>query len=67
MLSPQCPTCKHYQLEQTCTAFPDGIPIPIFLGQHDHEKPWPGDNGYRWVPSIAEEDLPKDLQGLDDE
>ena len=65
MMSPQCPTCKHYRLNQQCSAFPDGIPMPIILGQHDHAQPWPGDNGVRWEPSVDEGDLPVELRGLE--
>lgn len=66
-LSPQCPTCKHYQLNEQCDAFAEGIPDEIFLGWFDHREPWPDDNGIRWEPSIAEKDLPKELQNLPEE
>ena len=31
-----------------CKAFPDGIPKDILLGNHDHTKPFAGDNGVRF-------------------
>lgn len=36
-----CGNCKHYIGEQKCTAFPEGIPDVITLGENDHEKPLP--------------------------
>jgi hypothetical protein len=60
--SSQCPTCKHYRLNKQCAAFPDGIPTPILLGQHDHTDPWPtGWPGIRVGQPVFEsddEDLP---------
>lgn len=46
----QCNTCKHRQaylldLKTTrCDAFSD-IPNTILRNEHDHHKPYPGDNG----------------------
>ena len=49
--SPICTFCKHLRLdaERTCAAFPQGIPIEIWVGEHDHRTAWPGDNGIRFV------------------
>jgi len=44
----QCISCKHYRMLHRCTAFPDRIPEAIMLGEHDHRKPYKGDNGIRW-------------------
>lgn len=48
MFSKVCSHCKHLDLKSkgnVCTAFPEGIPDEIWLGQNDHKKPYEGDNG----------------------
>lgn len=52
---PQCYKCR--RLFDTaddqwiaCGAFPDGIPDEIADGEHDHTKPFPGDNGILFEP-----------------
>jgi len=40
-----CVSCTHkHTTGATCTAFPDGIPDAILTGEHDHHKPYKGDN-----------------------
>ena len=34
----------------TCEAFPEGIPLTLYLGQVSHTSPVDGDHGLRWVP-----------------
>ena len=48
--SPVCMFCKHLRsgLEQTCDAFPDGIPEDIWLGRNKHRKPVVGDHGIQF-------------------
>ncbi len=50
----QCASCKHFDRENrrsnTCSAFPNGIPLPIIQGDHDHRESFPGDNGIRFEP-----------------
>jgi len=47
MESDQCIICNNYQMSQTCKAY-NKIPFEIFSGEHDHRKPFPGDNGIRF-------------------
>jgi hypothetical protein len=53
----QCTTCVHWvspldsgRDEQTCKAFPAGIPEEIWNGKADHRNPFSGDRGIRWTP-----------------
>jgi len=47
-----CTYCKHLQLstekKRVCDAFPDGIPLTIWLGKISHKKPYTGDHGIRF-------------------
>jgi len=46
----QCVFCKHLILDgkERCAAFPNGIPVEIAAGKHDHTAPHPGDSGIRF-------------------
>lgn len=46
-ISPICTACIHLRVtaENTCDAFPAGIPDEIWSGEDDHTKPFPGDKG----------------------
>ena len=61
--SNQCVECKHFmslldddevksdRLERTaqsCQAYPEGIPLRIITGQHDHRKAFEDDQGIRF-------------------
>ena len=49
--STQCLECKHYEGEAECPAFKGKkIPGAIWTGEHDHTKPFKGDNGIRFEP-----------------
>ena len=47
-----CLFCARYHRDNadafTCDAFPDGIPEPLFLSQHDQRIPFPGDGGLQF-------------------
>lgn len=51
---PQCAFCQYLhrndKTANTCTAFPDGIPVEIFINEADHRNPYPGDHGVRFDP-----------------
>ena len=50
---PQCVFCRYYRHGDTgpvCDAFPEGIPKRILHNNHDHRKPYPGDNDIRFEP-----------------
>lgn len=50
-----CSYCKHLFLNEkrACKAF-KMIPLKIWLGEHDHRKPFPGDNDIQFEPIDAE-------------
>jgi hypothetical protein len=62
----QCHRCRHFEWgwldEDRCTAFPDGIPDAIWLGDHDHEKAYPGDGGVRRLPIDPAAVNPRDVR-----
>ncbi len=47
---PICNSCINSKMDGSCFAFPKGIPEKILTGEHDHTKPFPGDNGIRFEP-----------------
>lgn len=51
-ITPQCINCIHFRQDAplTCEAFPNGIPMVIFLNEFDHRRPWPGDGNLRYIP-----------------
>jgi hypothetical protein len=64
-IAPLCFYCKHefankpgpvYETTPQCDAFPNRIPDAIYHLDHDHRKPYPGDNGICFEP--IEKDSP---------
>jgi hypothetical protein len=51
---PQCLQCLHFRKGAVCAAFPEGIPFEILNNEHDHRKPFPGDNGIQFEPAPKE-------------
>lgn len=57
VLSELCLGCAHLREgTETCEAFPNGIPTPIWNGQNRHRRPYPGDRGIVYEPLLALED-----------
>jgi hypothetical protein len=50
LLSPVCTFCRHQVGYRRCAAFPEGIPLAIWLGKDTHQAPYPGDHGLRFAP-----------------
>jgi hypothetical protein len=51
-LIPQCLSCYWFSKDGSlrCNAYPDiNIPIPIWMNEFDHIKPFKGDHGYRYI------------------
>jgi hypothetical protein len=50
--SPVCTFCLHLRTKRLCDAFGDfgknTIPMVIWIGEDDHTKPYPGDNGIQF-------------------
>jgi len=40
---PMCMECARHYGDLTCEAFPEGIPDPIVMNQHDHREAFKGD------------------------
>jgi hypothetical protein len=66
--SPTCDNCRHlhygdksnWRKGETCAAFPEGIPIEIWNGEHSHRTPYPGDRGIQFAPMTAEDEAALD-------
>ncbi|HPO71215.1 MAG TPA: hypothetical protein PLU39_11810 [Armatimonadota bacterium] len=59
IVSSQCALCKHLiGIGPGCKAFPDGVPKELAHNKVWHDKPYPGDQGYRFEPAfpVPEED-----------
>lgn len=52
-LDSACMDCRHYDWTRLrrCQAFPESIPTEIWLGDHRHLTPFPGDAGLRFDPT----------------
>ncbi len=55
--SDQCLTCRHYEGDFACAAFPSRIPQEILTGLYDHREAYQGDHGIRWEPRDGEEEV----------
>lgn len=46
-----CTSCRHFHRvygERQCKAFPDGIPMEIWMGENPHTEAYPGDQGIQF-------------------
>lgn len=48
-----CHTCSRRTGVFVCTAFPDGIPRSILVGDILHTRPYPGDNGRQYLRRVV--------------
>jgi hypothetical protein len=48
-----CFECRHlHEDQQTCDAFPDGIPTALLFLDETHDRPYPGDHGIQFEPIL---------------
>ena len=50
-------------MDPYCEAFPDRVPNDIYVGQFDHRRPYPGDNGIRYVLREGREGVLESYEG----
>jgi hypothetical protein len=66
--TPLCLKCARFHDTNddtfTCDAFPEGIPDEIVLGGFNHNLPFPGDNGMRFIPRVKFAVVSKDGEDL---
>ncbi len=66
--TPLCLKCARFHDTNddtfTCDAFPDRIPDEIVLGGFNHNLPFPGDNGLRFIPRVKFAVVSKDGEDL---
>ena len=63
--APICRACLRLRGEDTCEAFPDGIPGRILYQHFDHRLPFPGDRGMRFELDPARGDQLHDYEVID--
>lgn len=51
-----CTFCRHLDMsgERKCAAFPQEIPIAIWVGENNHRTAFPGDHGIQFMPVSAD-------------
>jgi hypothetical protein len=54
-LSLVCSSCRHLRGFRRCDAFPEEIPLAIWVGENDHRLPVAGDHGIRFEPLTEEQ------------
>jgi hypothetical protein len=61
LVGSRCLGCRHLVdlVEGTCLAFPDRIPLDILQDRIRHDRPFPGDHGYRFEPAVEHRRRPR--------
>lgn len=63
--APICRACFRYSGQDTCEAFPDGIPGRIMYQHYDHRLPFPGDKGLRFELNPTAAEILHDYEAVD--
>jgi hypothetical protein len=50
---PMCHTCKHWNSDLTCKAFPQGIPLGILTNDINHARAVAGDHGVQYERHVT--------------
>lgn len=61
-MASQCVGCSRKASNDSCDAYPQGIPMQILTNEHDHREEFPGDGGLLYEAVLEGAPHPVDLQ-----